>query len=71
MLVVDDFGVKYTRKRDVDHLLVVLKREFTAISEDWNGKLYCGITLVEGALIRSRRKKFWIFYFFMIDSYFK
>ena len=34
-LVVDDFGVKYSRKEDVDHLLNIHKKEFTAVSEDW------------------------------------
>ena len=43
--MVDDFGVKYSRKEDVDHLLHILKREFTAVLEDWEGKLYCGISL--------------------------
>ena len=44
-LVVDDFGVKYTKKADADHLLGILNKEFTAVSTDWEGKLYCGITL--------------------------
>ena len=44
-LVVDDFGVKYTREKDALHLLGILKHEFTAVSEDWDGKLYCGISL--------------------------
>ena len=43
-LVVDDFGVKYSRKEDVDHLIATLKKDFTP-SEDWDGDLYCGITL--------------------------
>ena len=44
-LVVDDFGVKYTRKKDAEHLLGILEKEFTAVSTDWDGALYCGITL--------------------------
>ena len=44
-LVVDDFGVKYTRKKDAEHLLGILEKEFTAVSTDWEGALYCGITL--------------------------
>ena len=44
-LVVDDFGVKYTRRKDAEHLLRILETEFTAVSTDWEGKLYCGITL--------------------------
>ena len=39
-LVVDDFGVKYTRRKDLEHLLGVLEKEFTAISTDWNGAIY-------------------------------
>ena len=44
-LVVDDFGVKYTRRKDAEHLLSVLKKSFTAVSTDWEGALCCGITL--------------------------
>ena len=44
-LAVDDFGVKYTRRKDAEHLLSVLEKEFTAVSTDWEGALYCGITL--------------------------
>eukprot|EP00957_Ditylum_brightwellii_P034653 2626903-Ditylum_brightwellii.AAC.1 len=43
-LVVDDFGVKYTNKEDVHHLLWALKDKYM-VSEDWKGKLYCGFTL--------------------------
>ena len=44
-LVVDDFGVKYTRRKDAEHLLRILETEFTEVSTDWEGALYCGITL--------------------------
>ena len=44
-LVVDDFGVKYTRLKDAEQILSVLKKEFTAASTNWEGALYCGITL--------------------------
>lgn len=43
-LVVDNCGVKYTNKKYVDHLLNALKQHYE-MSEDWEGKLYCGITL--------------------------
>ena len=43
-LVVDDFGVKYVGKEHADHLIRALKQDYT-IEEDWEGKLYCGITL--------------------------
>jgi hypothetical protein len=43
-LVVDDFGIKYVGKQHADHLLNALKEHYT-IDIDWEGKLYCGITL--------------------------
>jgi hypothetical protein len=42
--VVDDFGIKYTDKADVDHLINALKQHYQ-ITEDWEGKRYCGLTL--------------------------
>ena len=44
MLVVYDFGIKYVGEENANHLLGVLK-EFYKMEEDWNGGLYCGITL--------------------------
>eukprot|EP00984_Skeletonema_dohrnii_P002769 scaffold955_cov79-Skeletonema_dohrnii-CCMP3373.AAC.11 len=43
-LVVDDFGVKYERRKDVDHLLKVLEKHYT-VEVDWTGSIYCGIEL--------------------------
>ena len=43
-LVVDDFGVKYTRKEDALFLINALKERYT-IYEDWSGSKYIGITL--------------------------
>ena len=43
-LVMDNFGVKYVNKTDVDHLIASLQLTFT-LTEDWTGDLYCGITL--------------------------
>ena len=43
-LVVDDFGIKYERQEDITHLLDALKTIYK-ISEDWDGKLYCGLNL--------------------------
>ena len=43
-LVMDDFGIKYIGKNNVDHLLNALKQDYE-ISEYWEGKLYCGISL--------------------------
>ena len=43
-LVVDNFGVKFTSKEHVDHLIRTLKNKYK-ITMDWTGGLYCGITL--------------------------
>ena len=43
-LVVDDFGVKYIGKNNAEHLINALKEKYD-VEVDWNGELYCGITL--------------------------
>ena len=43
-LSVDDFGIKYTNKADVEHLLTSLQTKYT-MTVDWTGKNYCGLTL--------------------------
>ena len=43
-LVVDDFGVKYTNTADANHLIATLKQLY-AVSDDWTGTKYCGLTL--------------------------
>eukprot|EP00957_Ditylum_brightwellii_P058094 4405855-Ditylum_brightwellii.AAC.1 len=43
-LVVDNFGVKYTSKKDVKHLIDALQKLYT-ITVDHKGKIFCGITL--------------------------
>jgi len=43
-LTVDDFGVKYIKQDDADHLITALKKHYE-LDVDWDGKLYCGITL--------------------------
>jgi hypothetical protein len=43
-LVVDNFGVKYVNKEDVDHLIASIKTTYS-LTEDWTGNLYCGIVL--------------------------
>ena len=43
-LCVDDFGVKYTRKADAEHLLNILQLKYK-ITCDWTGSSYCGLTL--------------------------
>ena len=42
-LVADDFEVKYVGKEHTIHLITVHKEHY-AISEDWEGKKYVGIT---------------------------
>ena len=44
-LVVNDFGVKYTRRDDAQHLMTTLKEVGYKVSEDWDGNRYCGLTL--------------------------
>ena len=44
LLVVDDFGIKYTDKRDVEHLLSALQDAYK-ISVDWDGERYCGLIM--------------------------
>jgi hypothetical protein len=41
-LVVDNFGVKYMRQEDIDHLIGCIKEKYE-LTEDWDGNLYCGI----------------------------
>jgi len=44
VLIVDDFGVEYVRKKDADHLAKILKAHHK-ISQDWEGKKFSGINL--------------------------
>jgi hypothetical protein len=43
-LVVDDFGIKYVNKKDVDHLVASIKLTYK-LTKDWTDNLYCGIAL--------------------------
>jgi hypothetical protein len=43
-LVVNNFGVKFVNKANVNHLIASIKKTYT-LTEDWTGGLYCGITL--------------------------
>ena len=43
-LVVDYSGIQYENQSDINHLLYALKIIYN-ISEDWEGKLYCGTCL--------------------------
>ena len=44
-LIVDDFGVKYIHKKDAEDLMEILRAHYEAITTDWTGSLYSGITL--------------------------
>ena len=44
MLVVDDFGIKYTKIDDVKHLFSALRTKYK-ITIDWEGHKYLGITI--------------------------
>jgi hypothetical protein len=44
-LVVDDFGIEYQNKADAEELIHALRTHYEAVSVDWEGKLFCGITL--------------------------
>ena len=44
-LVVDDFGVSYVGKEHAQHLVAALKQDYEAVATDWEGTLYCGISL--------------------------
>jgi hypothetical protein len=43
-LTVDDFGIKYIDRCNADHLFKAL-RDIYAITTDWSGTKYCGLTL--------------------------
>jgi hypothetical protein len=43
-LVVDDFGIRYTSKQDVDDLITIINKEYKC-SQDWTGNHYIGLTL--------------------------
>jgi hypothetical protein len=45
VLVVDNFGIQYSLLQDAQHLLAALKQHYEAITVDWEGTQYCGITL--------------------------
>jgi hypothetical protein len=51
VLCVDDFGVKYFSKPDALRLVDALQAEYN-LTIDWDGDLYCGITLT-GTMMRA------------------
>ena len=42
-ICVDDFGIKYFSKDDVQHFLTSLKKQYK-VTTDWEGQNYCGLT---------------------------
>jgi hypothetical protein len=44
-LCVDAFGIKYIGIKNLQHLYDALRKETHKIVEDYEGKLYCGISL--------------------------
>ena len=44
-LEVHDFGIKYNNKHDAQDLINTLEKNYKAVSVDWDGGLFCGITL--------------------------
>jgi hypothetical protein len=53
-LVVDDFLIKYHRKEDAEHLHEVLRKQY-AITTDWTGSKYVGITLAYDPTAAERK----------------
>ena len=43
-LCVDDFGIKYTRKQDIDYLIKTIQQHYK-VTIDWTGSNYLGLTL--------------------------
>jgi hypothetical protein len=43
-LTINYFGVKYMGKKHAEHLMWVLGKHYK-MTEDWNGELYCGVSL--------------------------
>ena len=43
-LCVDDFGIKYFNKKDVEHLLSALAKHYD-YTIDWTGENYCGLNI--------------------------
>ena len=43
-LAVDDFGIKYFKREDAQHLFNALQESYI-ISTDWSGTNYCGLSI--------------------------
>jgi hypothetical protein len=44
-LIVDDFGIHYKGIQHAHHRIAALKQDYKAVTTNWEGKLFCGITL--------------------------
>ena len=44
-LLVEDFGIGYVGRYHADHLMSARNMYYENITTDWEGKLYCGITM--------------------------
>ncbi len=44
VLIVDDFGIQYTKRCHADHLLQTLLTHYN-VTTDWTGKKFAGINL--------------------------
>ena len=44
-MLVEDFGISYIGCEHTNHLMSALKMYYGKITTDWEGKLYCGITM--------------------------
>jgi hypothetical protein len=44
-LIVDDFGTHYEGKQHAHHLIAALKQDYETVTTNWDGMLFCGITL--------------------------
>ena len=51
-LWVDDFGVKYEKEEDAEHMMGVLKLHHE-VTNDWDGKTYCRLTLKRNYMLRT------------------
>ena len=43
-IVLDNFGIKYTQKKDANHLLKYLWEDYV-ITKEWTGEKYLGLTI--------------------------
>jgi hypothetical protein len=54
MLVVDDFGIKYTKIEDAEYLFSALRAKYK-ITVDWEGRKYLGITITNDRAAKTLR----------------